>query len=74
MINIEIACGGPRSAVVRAEPGPGGRRARRVLDDVCAVAREDDLARVALAALRDPVREQIARVARLRALCSYFKA
>lgn len=68
MIDIDIASGRPRRSVVRAEPGTRGRSAGAVGNDVCAVALEDCLSRVAGAGLGDPVGEQVARVTGLRAL------
>jgi hypothetical protein len=68
MIDVNVGCSTPRRAVVRAEPAAAGACACRVGYDVCAVALEDCFARVAGAGLRDPVGEQVARVAVLRAL------
>jgi hypothetical protein len=63
VIDIHIARRRPRRPVVRAEPRPRRRRARRVDDHVGAVALKHVLARVAGAANGVPGGEQVARVA-----------
>lgn len=68
MIDVNVTRRRPRRAVVGTKPRAGNGRASIVCYDVCAVALEDRLARVAGAGLRDPVGEEVARVAGLRAL------
>lgn len=68
VIDIYVTRRRPCRAIVWAKPRAGDRRARIVGDYVCAIALEHRLARVAGAGLSDPVGEQVARVASLRAL------
>lgn len=68
VINVNIARCRPCGAVVRAEPTSRCRDACSIGNYVGAIALQHGLARVARAGLRDPVREQVARVTGLRAL------
>lgn len=68
MIDINVTRRGPRRAIIRTLPSPACARACIIGYDIGAIALEYSFARVARAGLRDPVREQVARVAGLRAL------
>lgn len=68
MVNVHVAGRGPRSAIVRALPGSAGSSTSRVGNDAGAITLEDRLAGVACAGDGDPVGEQVAGVAVLRAL------
>jgi len=68
MIDIEIRRRRPRRAIVRRQPTARCRRARRVGHDRRAVPLQHLLPRVARPGDGDPVREQRAAVATLRAL------
>ncbi|EGJ77759.1 putative secreted protein [Streptomyces sp. Tu6071] len=62
VVDVHVRGGGPGGAVVRGLPGARGRGAAGVLRDVRAVTFQHDLAGVATAGLRDPVRELVAAV------------
>lgn len=68
VVNVDVAGSRPCSPVVGTEPTARRRSTCGVRDDVCAVALEHRLARVASTGLSNPVGEQIAGVAVLRAL------
>lgn len=70
MVDINICGSGPGCTVVRAGPASAGACARGVGHDVGTITLEDLFTRVAGSGLGDPVREQVARVAVLRALSS----
>jgi hypothetical protein len=68
VINVNITCGRPCCSIIWTEPASACASARRVGDYICAIALQDLFTRVASARLSDPVREQVARVARLWSL------
>jgi hypothetical protein len=68
MINVDVTSSRPRRAVIRAVPATARARARSVVHYARAIALEDSLTRVAGPGLCDPVGEQVAGVAGLRAL------
>jgi hypothetical protein len=67
-VDVDVTGGSPCRIVVGTVPAAARACARRVGHHVCAIALEDCLARVARPGLRDPVGEQVAGVAGLRAL------
>lgn len=69
VVDVDVAGSSPCSAIVRAEPCAAGGGTGTVSHDTGAITLEDRFAGVASAGDGDPVGEEIAGIAVLRALC-----